>query len=237
MRRARSSRRPGTGSAYLRAADDDAGGTLPRLHARRPPSRRQDRRHGLDLQADVHRARRIECGRRRLPRADDPGHLGAPTRSSPAASVRCRAHTVYARDLVGRHLRDRDGARGGPKRCAYENPATRETKLAPARLPREASPAKVAKDGQHNDDDDDDPEPGRHVILSLGACRLYDEPTRIRNVCGPTLRWERLTGRAPRQSPGSRARRRVGVGRASLWRAAWPARCRGVNRVRSSHAR
>jgi hypothetical protein len=30
------------------------------------------------------------------------------------------------------------------------------------------------------------------VILSLGACRLYDEPTRIRNVCGPTLRWERL---------------------------------------------
>jgi hypothetical protein len=34
---------------------------------------------------------------------------------------------------------------------------TRETELAPARLPREASPAKVAKDGQHNDDDDDDP--------------------------------------------------------------------------------
>ncbi len=42
-----------------------------------------------------------------------------------------------------------------------------------ARLPRKASPAKVAKNGQHNNDDDDDPEPGRHVILSLGACRFY----------------------------------------------------------------
>jgi len=41
------------------------------------------------------------------------------------------------------------------------------------RLPREASPAKVAKDGQHDDDDDDDPKPGRHVILSLGTCRFY----------------------------------------------------------------
>jgi hypothetical protein len=30
------------------------------------------------------------------------------------------------------------------------------------RLPGEASPAKVAKDGQHNNDDDDDPKPGRH---------------------------------------------------------------------------
>ena len=45
---------------------------------------------------------------------------------------------------------------------------TSETKLGRARLPREASPAKVAKDGQHNKDDDDDPKPG-HVILSSGA--------------------------------------------------------------------
>jgi hypothetical protein len=36
-------------------------------------------------------------------------------------------------------------------------------------LPRHASPAKVAKDGQHNNDDDDDQKPGRHVILSFGA--------------------------------------------------------------------
>jgi hypothetical protein len=79
--------------------------------------------------------------------------------------------------------------------------------LAGARLPREASPAKVAKDGQHNDDDDDDPKPGRHVILSLGACRLYDEPTRIRKVYGPMLRWERLALWA--SANASRARMRA----------------------------
>jgi hypothetical protein len=48
-----------------------------------------------------------------------------------------------------------------------------------ARLPREASSAKEAKEGQHNNDDDDDPKPVRHVILSLGACRLYGEPIRF----------------------------------------------------------
>jgi hypothetical protein len=32
------------------------------------------------------------------------------------------------------------------------------------RLPGEASPAEVAKDGQHDNDDDYDPQPGRHVI-------------------------------------------------------------------------
>ena len=62
--------------------------------------------------------------------------------------------------------------------------STSETKLDRARLSRQASPAKVAKDGQHDDDDDDDPKPGRHVILSLGACPLYREPTRICKVCG-----------------------------------------------------
>jgi len=75
----------------------------------------------------------------------------------------------------------------------WESRANDERKeVSRARLPREASPAKVAKDGQDNNDDDDDPKPGRHAILSLGECRLYDEPTGIRNVYGPTPRWERL---------------------------------------------
>jgi hypothetical protein len=43
----------------------------------------------------------------------------------------------------------------------------RRNEARPARLPREASPAKVAKDDQDKNDDDDDPKPG-HVILSLG---------------------------------------------------------------------
>src|SRR5215211_4437441 len=34
--------------------------------------------------------------------------------------------------------------------------------------PREASPSKVAKHGQHKNDDDDDPK-NRHVILSFGS--------------------------------------------------------------------
>ena len=51
------------------------------------------------------------------------------------------------------------------------------------RLPREASPEEVGK-GQHNDDDDDDPEPSRHVILSVGACRLYGAQTRTARVLG-----------------------------------------------------
>jgi hypothetical protein len=91
------------------------------------------------------------------------------------------------------------------------------------------------------------------VILSLGACRLYDEPTRIRNVYGPTLRWERLAlGRASRarmQAMHARARvkllvsRRVrmrGVALASVaLRLGEPLGLRGdrANQVRSSHAR
>src|SRR5215207_2807527 len=63
-----------------------------------------------------------------------------------------------------------------------ESGERRMKEVSRARLPREASPAKVAKDGQDNNDDDDDPKPGRHAILSLGECRLYDEPTGIRNV-------------------------------------------------------
>jgi len=56
------------------------------------------------------------------------------------------------------------------------------------RLPGEASPAKEAQDGQHKNDDDDDPK-NRHVILSLGACRLYGDPTRICKVRGLRREW------------------------------------------------
>jgi len=69
---------------------------------------------------------------------------------------------------------------GGRSRRILEAPS--ETKLDGARLSREASPAKVAKDGQHNNDDDDDPK-NRHVILSLGACRLYSP-----SACGVRIR-------------------------------------------------
>jgi hypothetical protein len=143
--------------------------------------------------------------------------------------------------------------RGAPKTVRR---TTSEAKLAGARPPREASPAKVASDGQHNDDDDDDPKPGRHVILSSGACRLYDEPTRIRKrvrayaAMGTAhARTSAHASRARRRAMhararvkllvsrrGSRTRRRVGVDRASLWRAAWPARRIGANQVCSSHA-
>jgi hypothetical protein len=60
---------------------------------------------------------------------------------------------------------------GGPPGVGLSLAAARrltKMKLDGARLPREASPAKVAKDGQHTHDDDDDPQ-DRHVILSLGA--------------------------------------------------------------------
>jgi hypothetical protein len=149
-------------------------------------------------------------------------------------------------------------ARGGPKRCAPRRirRTTGEAKLAGARPPREASPAEVASDGQHNDDDDDDPKPGRHVILSSGACRLYDEPTRIRKRVRAYAAMGTARARASAHAsrarmramhararvkllvrlPGSRTRRRVGVDRASLWRAAWPARRIGAKQVCSSHA-
>src|SRR5918994_1910479 len=68
----------------------------------------------------------------------------------------------------------------GPKSStAAGSHARRSPSLEPRsrrRLPTEASPAKVAKDSQHNNDDDDDPKPGRHVSLSLGASRFYGDP-------------------------------------------------------------
>lgn len=57
-----------------------------------------------------------------------------------------------------------------------------EDGLQGARLPREASPAKIAKDGQHNNDHDDDPKPGRPVVLPLGTCRFCGEPSGGCNV-------------------------------------------------------
>lgn len=53
-----------------------------------------------------------------------------------------------------------------------------ETKPDGSRLPRHASAAKEAKDGQHNYDDDDDPDQA-HVILSLGANDSKAEPPRF----------------------------------------------------------
>jgi hypothetical protein len=93
--------------------------------------------------------------------------------------------------------------RGAPKTVRR---TTSEAKLAGARPPREASPAKVASDGQHNDDDDDDPKPGRHVILSSGACRLYDEPTRIRKRVRAYAAMGTARARASAHARGARMR-------------------------------
>jgi hypothetical protein len=93
------------------------------------------------------------------------------------------------------------------------------------RLPRQASPTEKAKDGQHNNDDDDDPKPGRHVILSLGARRLYGEPIRFATCAvrtwpsaGQAWRWDRrpspcrprrLPSVRPDSARGSRCKRRA----------------------------
>jgi hypothetical protein len=86
-----------------------------------------------------------------------------------------------------------------------------ERKPDGARLPREASPAEVAKDGEHNNDDDDDPKPGRHMILSLGACRLYGDPTLVFNSRG--LRRERNGSRSRERAGEPREDAEVGVKR------------------------
>lgn len=73
----------------------------------------------------------------------------------------------------------------------------RRNEVRRARLPREASPAKVAKDDQDKNDDDDDPKPG-HVILSLGRA----DSTASQAVC-PTCAAHAATGTARRS--GNRA--------------------------------
>jgi hypothetical protein len=99
-----------------------------------------------------------------------------------------------------RRPRYQDAARAGESPSATVECTRRsETKLDEARLPSEASPAKVAKDGQHNNHDDDDPKPARHVVLSLGAGRLYGDPTRICNL--HDLRGERHGSRSREISP------------------------------------
>jgi len=73
----------------------------------------------------------------------------------------------------------------------------RRNEVRRARLPREASPAKVAKDDQDKNDDDDDPKPG-HVILSLGRA----DSTASQALC-PTCAARAATGTARRS--GNRA--------------------------------
>lgn len=133
-----------------------------------------------------------------------------PTRSPALASRRLtgarrfgRVFPVAARleDWIPglRRARNQDAARAGESPSATADCTRRsEPKLNEARLPSEASPAKVAKDGQHDNDDDDDPKPARHVILSLGAGRLYGDPTRFCNphdLCGERhgSRWGELS--------------------------------------------
>jgi hypothetical protein len=129
-----------------------------------------------------------------------------------------RRHGVWVPRTESRHPHGRatdaaarGGPRGAPKRVRR---TSSEAKLAGARPPREASPAKVASDGQHNDDDDDDPKPGRHVILSSGARRLYDEPTRIRKRVRAYAAMG--TARARASAHASRARMRAMHARARV---------------------
>jgi hypothetical protein len=82
-------------------------------------------------------------------------------------------------------------------------------KLDGARLPREASPAEVAKDGQHNNDDDDDPQ-DRHVILSLRSSnRLLSRPGRCRKPSQPVDAMSNLPPayKQPEDSVANSARR------------------------------
>ena len=79
------------------------------------------------------------------------------SRSSPRLSSPHESHTAAGSHAVAHTHPFVTGSSGVVRR----NEARR------ARLPREASPAKVAKDDQDKNDDDDDPKPG-HVILSLG---------------------------------------------------------------------
>jgi hypothetical protein len=79
------------------------------------------------------------------------------SRSSPRLSSPHESHTAACSHAVAHTHPFVTGSSG----VARRNEARR------ARLPREASPAKVAKDDQDKNDDDDDPKPG-HVILSLG---------------------------------------------------------------------
>ena len=71
--------------------------------------------------------------------------------------------------------------RGAPKRVRR---TTSEAKLAGARPPREASPTKVASDGQHNDDDDDDPKPGRQRDPFVGSMPTLRRADPYSQTCG-----------------------------------------------------
>jgi hypothetical protein len=81
----------------------------------------------------------------------------APRQSLDELEVLGHAHNRDA----WRH-RDQEALEKTASTCGRRGPHAALT----VRLPREASPAKVAKDGQHNDNDDD-PKPGRHVDPSF----------------------------------------------------------------------
>jgi hypothetical protein len=53
-------------------------------------------------------------------------------------------------------------------------------------LPRHASAAKVADDGQHNNDDDDDPKPGRHSDPFVRHANSTASRPDLRRACGLT---------------------------------------------------
>lgn len=90
------------------------------------------------------------------------------SRSSPRLSSPHESHTAAGSHAVAHTHPFVTGSSGVVRR----NEARR------TRLPREASPAKVAKDDQDKNDDDDDPKPG-HVILSLGRA----DSTASKAVC------------------------------------------------------
>jgi hypothetical protein len=101
--------------------------------------------------------------------------------SDPVKAIEDALRTFPADELIVVTLPDEDAAwlekgsaEAALKRFSSQSHAssskTNEAAEEPdrSRLPREASPAKEANNGQHNEDDDDDPKPG-HVILSVGS--------------------------------------------------------------------
>jgi hypothetical protein len=80
-------------------------------------------------------------------------------------------------------LPDHRGTEPNVRRCLRDGGSTLRGLTG---LPGEASPAKVAKEEQHNDDDDQEPKPGRHggSFLPFGRNRLYAAGPLIPNRAG-----------------------------------------------------
>jgi len=79
----------------------------------------------------------------------------------PAARVQTR-EAGYALELERGSSVDATRLRKSAERWPRGAACGPSAAVPPWQLPREASPAKVAKDGQYNNDNDDDPKPGRH---------------------------------------------------------------------------